>query len=147
VTGDTPLRLAAAEFVGKQTGVHNFCEAAVPDQPLNCDAATVDAIAKYRGATIRPAFETDQARVLLLQFQPAASITVGLSKLATVLIVLNATEAETLDNVPVFSRAENPRGVLRAGDVVPCPSASSIEIHNTGKTAARLLAIELKNVQ
>jgi hypothetical protein len=143
---DSPFRNVTIEILQTQTNAQNICGEVLPGAPLGCRGADIDSARKYKGTTVRPEFSTDQMRVLTLQLAPGAKFTVSKSKTPPVLVAFDGTEAQALVSVPVAGGATG-KGTreLHSGDILGCPPDFAVEIQNTGKFAARFLALEFKN--
>ena len=67
----TPFDNITVEFLKKQTGARNQCEAAVNEEKGDCPTAL-----KHSGVSTKPLFETDQVAVALVTLAPNA-LTMG----------------------------------------------------------------------
>ncbi len=142
---DSPFRNVTIELLQPHTNPQNLCDEVLTGTATNCPSgAGLDS--KYRGGSVRPAFETDQMRVLVVRIEPGAGMTVARSKTPPVLVAFDGTDAQALVSTPVAGGATS-KGtrVLRSGDILGCPPDIAVEVRNTGKSAARFLALEFKN--
>jgi hypothetical protein len=72
--GNTPFDNITVELLAKQTNVHNLCEPAVANQPLDCPRRLPEGTPQFFGVSEHPVFASDQLRVSLVTIPPGGQM-------------------------------------------------------------------------
>ena len=72
--GASPFDNITVELLAPQTNVHNLCEPAVANWPLDCPRAAAAGKRRFGGPQQHPAFASDQLRVSVVTIAPGAVI-------------------------------------------------------------------------
>jgi hypothetical protein len=142
VDGAQPFRNVTLELPQAQTNPRNLCEAVLPDQPTDCDAATKRSTTLFSGADIRPAFETDQVRVTLITIAPRAKLELARHVHAPTLVAVDDLAGAFPITCPV---TDEPKGFAmqsRSGNTYPLKGTARCTVHNPTRTPVRFLAVE-----
>jgi hypothetical protein len=142
VDGDVPFHNVTIELTQPQTNEHNLCVAVLPDQPVDCPAATPRAAALFSGAAILPEFETDQVRVTLLTLASRATLELARHRQAPLLVAVDDVPGAITTTCPV---TDDPKGFemqARSGNTYRLKGTAKCTVHNGTAAAVRFLAIE-----
>jgi hypothetical protein len=142
VDGAQPFSNVTFELPQTQTNPRNLCEAVLPDQPTDCDAATKRSAALFSGADIRPAFETDQVRVTLITIAPRGRLELARHVHAPILVAVDDVAGAFPVTCPV---TDEPKGFAmqsRSGNTYPLRGTARCTVQNPTKAPVRFLAIE-----
>jgi hypothetical protein len=142
VDGPVPFRNVTVEMPETQTNPRNLCDAVLPDQPTDCDAATKRAAAQFIGAGVHPAFETDQERVTLLTLAPNAQIELARRKHSPILIAVDDVSGGVRTTCPVVDQPKGFTMQSRSGNTYRVAGSSRCTIRNPNRVPVRFLAVE-----
>ena len=142
IDGAQAFHNVTIEMTEPQTNPRNLCEAVLPDQPLDCAAATARAGILFSGADIRPEFETDQLRVTLITMAPRATLVLARHRHAPLLVAVDDAPGSLPITCPV---TDDPKGFemqARSGNTYRLKGTARCSVHNDARTTVRFLAIE-----
>jgi hypothetical protein len=129
--GNVPFDNITVELLEPQTNVHNLCEAALADKPLDCRRSSAPS-AVFIGASDHPAFATARRRVSLVTLPPRATMRPGTPSTSAWLIAL-----DTLD----VARALATRNLGPwTGGTIRLPNDPTWRIQNQGGKSVRFIA-------
>ncbi|HEY6219217.1 MAG TPA: hypothetical protein VIV65_04105 [Gemmatimonadaceae bacterium] len=124
----TPFNNISVELLKEQTHVHNLCEPALANSPLDCRSEP-----EVRGASDHPAFATDQLEVGVITIPPGSVMRPG-SDLANAWMI-------AIDTIDV-GRTLMLEGTGRwTGGVFRSTGGTDWRLRNRGTATVRLLAI------
>ncbi len=132
--GNAPFDNITVELLDPQTNVHNLCEHAVADKPLDCPAVP-SRHADFTGATEHPALATSELRVSLLTINPGATLRPSKTR-TTWLIALDSLDAGR--QLQIQGRPKWIGGTVRAS------RGESWAVKNRGSSDLHVIAV-LKN--
>jgi hypothetical protein len=135
---NSPFHVVVVELLQRQINPHNVCGEVLSGEYLHCREPGPD----WLGANLQTQFETDQARVGILQITANATLAIPPADVPPVLIALEGTEAEAVSRANGTPVGSSSRRILKAANVLRSPADQVTEIRNTGKTAARFLVVE-----
>lgn len=141
--GNTEFHNVTIELLAPQTNPQNLCDQVIGGQPAECSGETAASKSDWKGAEVRPEFATDQMRASIVRIDPGSTLTIAAS-VSPLLVALEGTQAEYVLRERSGGRSA-PR-IVRPTSVL-APAGAICEIHNTGKSVARFLAIEFTEPQ
>ena len=132
--GTTPFDNITVELLRPQTTVHNLCEPAIGDKPLDCKSPLPKSRVAFAGATVHQAFESAETRVSLVTIAPGAALKPILESRGTWVIALDTADAA--HSLVFKGDAKWVGGTARA------PAGMSWLLENRGAKPFRALTVE-----
>jgi hypothetical protein len=132
--GTKPFNNVTVELLEAQTNVHNLCERAIADKPLDCPAPPPKPRIAFAGATVNPAFASAETRVSLVTIAPGAAMTPVLKSRGTWIIALDsavAGRALVLNGGPAW-----------IGGTARAPADKAWTLENRSKQIVRAIVVE-----
>ena len=127
-----PFNNITVELLQPQKNVHNLCEPAIADQPLDCAPPSPSTLS-FSGASEHPAFSTSQLRVSLMTLDPGKAMRPNTASHGTWLIALDTAN---VGSALVFEgKAKWVGGTLKA------PAGTTWSLANNGKSPVRFLTV------
>jgi hypothetical protein len=143
--GDAPFFNVTLELLRPQTNPRNLCEQILPAEAARCAPAGGRGGGEFSGAAVRPEFETDQLRVLLLTIEPNATLLIDAQTYPPLLVNVDDTDGEATLRCEVPGASDRAPLGSRSGDVTALARVTQCAIRNPGLSRIRLLALNFKS--
>ncbi|HVT40564.1 MAG TPA: hypothetical protein VHE78_16090 [Gemmatimonadaceae bacterium] len=143
--GASPFFNVTFELLRPQANPRNLCEQVLPGDAGDCQRAMMIADEEFKGAPVRPEFETDQIAVALLTIDPNGTLQIAPASDPVLIVGIDDTGGEATLRCDVLGTASRNTLGSRSGDVSALPKGVSCAIRNPGPSRVRLLALDFKS--